>query len=179
MAETTHGLLPPLRRKYRWPICVLLVAAGWLLIRGTFPATQPASPERLDEENYRVQHVAPDLTLRLDNHARVRMIGIRSVVTRHASSQRDAISQQAVRYVTSHVQQRDIRLRFDRERIDGEYRFLAYVYVDDVLLNEEILRRGLAKSSFERAIAEPFRKRLRNAELEAQKNRRGVWSVQD
>ena len=149
------------------------------MIRWALQTAQPASPERLDEGTYRVQHVAPDLTLLLTNHAQVRMIGIRGVADRHASAQPDATHQQAVAYVTGVVQNGAIDLRFDRERIDGQQRFLAYVYVDGVLLNEELLRRGLAETRFERTIAEPFRNRLRTAELEAQNDNRGVWSSRD
>jgi micrococcal nuclease len=72
-----------------------------------------------------------------------------------------------------------VRLRFDRERIDPYGRFLAYVYVDDRLLNEALIREGLARASLRFNYAERFKRIFRNAEAEAQTAARGIWSVQN
>jgi micrococcal nuclease len=66
-------------------------------------------------------------------------------------------------------------LRLDRRRKDRYDRFLAYVYVEDQMLNEELVRAGLARVSVYPGDSPQIAKRLREAEQEAQKANRGIW----
>ncbi|MFQ5508185.1 MAG: thermonuclease family protein [Leptospirillia bacterium] len=70
---------------------------------------------------------------------------------------------------------REIRLEFDRERTDRYGRLLAYVYLDDMMVNEQMLLKGLA-----RARAYPpnlhHQKRLKQAEARAKAAGVGIWS---
>ncbi|MFH1266468.1 MAG: thermonuclease family protein, partial [Planctomycetota bacterium] len=69
-----------------------------------------------------------------------------------------------------------VRLQFDRERVDKYGRFLAYVWVDDRMLNEELLRAGLATAETGFRYSKAMKDRFRRAEDEAKAAGRGIWS---
>lgn len=69
-----------------------------------------------------------------------------------------------------------VRLVFDREKVDGNGRLLAYVYAGDIFVNAEMVRRGYARASS----AEPNTKHdalFQQLEQEARENNRGMWSL--
>jgi micrococcal nuclease len=71
---------------------------------------------------------------------------------------------------------RRVRLRFDAERRDTYGRLLAYVYVGDVFVNAELVRRGLART----LTIEPndsFAPLLRRLEAAAGRAGRGIWGA--
>jgi len=73
------------------------------------------------------------------------------------------------------VEGRPVRLRFDVERTDRFGRLLAYVFVDDVLVNEALVREGLARAHrYGRNAAMAVR--LEAAERDARAARRGMWA---
>jgi micrococcal nuclease len=74
------------------------------------------------------------------------------------------------------VEGRDVRLEFDRELRDVYGRLLAYVYVGDRFINEELVRGGYART----LEIEPNTSRagpLAAAEEAAGEAGRGLWSV--
>src|SRR5262249_27153815 len=71
----------------------------------------------------------------------------------------------------------ETRLTYDRERTDQYGRALAYVWVGDRLLNEELLLRGLARWEAHYNYAEPMKARFRRAQREAQREKVGIWSL--
>ncbi|MGI0149322.1 MAG: thermonuclease family protein, partial [Thermoplasmata archaeon] len=73
------------------------------------------------------------------------------------------------------VAEREVRLRFDDERRDGDGRLLAYVFVGDQFINETLVREGLAYVRLTTS-GQRFGKRLLAAQAEARKKGRGVWS---
>ena len=68
------------------------------------------------------------------------------------------------------------RLSFDRELFDRFGRHLAYVWVDDRLLNEELLRSGPGSVGAPLPLCRPMKRRFRLAQEEAQAAGRGIWS---
>ena len=69
-----------------------------------------------------------------------------------------------------------VRLRFDKRRRDRYRRYLAYVFVADKLLNEELVRGGLARVYAFPGDSVSMTRRLKLAEDEARAQRRGIWS---
>jgi micrococcal nuclease len=68
-----------------------------------------------------------------------------------------------------------VKLVFDRMKVDRYGRLLAYVYVKDIFVNAEMVRRGYARASS----AEPNTKHaalFRRLEQEARESKRGMWS---
>src|SRR5262249_34757524 len=68
------------------------------------------------------------------------------------------------------------RLQFDRERVDDYGRMLAYVWVGDKMLNEELLRAGLAHYESYFRYSQTMKRRFAKAEAEAKAAHRGLWS---
>ena len=75
------------------------------------------------------------------------------------------------------VQGQTVQLERDRINADDEGRLLRYVYVDNLQVNEELVRQGLARVE----LVPPNTKygaRLQEAEEDARVNRRGLWSLE-
>jgi micrococcal nuclease len=143
-------------------------------------------PERIDAGAYYVESITDGDTIRLANGAPVRLIGIDTPET-SASPRSGGIDQplaaKATAFTADKVQGRMVRLQFDKERIDKYGRFLAYVwYVDreaghELLLNEELVRAGLARARLGYSYSERMKRRFRAAESEAREARRGTWAT--
>jgi len=67
-----------------------------------------------------------------------------------------------------------VRLQFDRRRIDQYDRYLAYVFVGEQMLNEELVRAGLARVSTFRGDSQSMARRFRAAEEEAKLRSQGI-----
>jgi micrococcal nuclease len=71
------------------------------------------------------------------------------------------------------------RLRFDKRRKDRYDRFLAYVYVEERMLNVELVRAGLARVSTFPGDSPSLASQLGRAEQDARRAGRGIWSVKE
>ena len=80
------------------------------------------------------------------------------------------------RFTRDFVSGNPVRLRFDKRRIDKYHRRLAYVFVGERMLNEELLRAGLARVMVFPGDSETIARGLRAAQAEARANARGIWS---
>ena len=67
-----------------------------------------------------------------------------------------------------------IRLEFLRTRVDRYGRLLAYVFVDDTLVNEALVRQGHAHIRY--LVAAKYGERLRHAQEEAWEAGKGIWT---
>ena len=72
-----------------------------------------------------------------------------------------------------------VRLTFGLERKDRYDRFLAFVWDGDVMLNEELVRAGLAFARLDYRYSGAMKRRLAAAQDEARQAGRGVWSKSD
>lgn len=68
-------------------------------------------------------------------------------------------------------------LELDRRRIDSAGHFLAYVYVDGILLNQEVIRAGFGQVELYPGDNQTILKNLVKAEKEARNARRGIWAA--
>ncbi len=136
-----------------------------------------APPEALQPGVYTVRRVVDGDTLLLANEARVRLIGVDTpeiAGPNHPAPQ--PWSRQASDFTRRFLAGGAVRLSFDRERVDRYGRFLAYVWVDDRLLNEELLLAGLARARLNFHFGEAMKRRFRQAEGQAKAERVGLWS---
>jgi micrococcal nuclease len=133
----------------------------------------------LDERSYDVQSVDEDGVLRLVNHAQVRLIGIGPRRAKGEAPSDGPADARAARFVRDFVAGGAVRLRMDRERIDPQGRFLAYVWSGDRMLNEELLRAGLAAFHSRYCWSSAMKTLFRRAEAEAKTARRGIWAPDD
>nr|WP_237684532.1 thermonuclease family protein [Pelovirga terrestris] len=84
------------------------------------------------------------------------------------------VARQAGQFVIRHSRNQIVRLEFDRERTDQYERTLAYVYLPDGrLLNQLLVEEGLA-AVFRRAEFE-LKDQFLAAEDKARNQKRGLW----
>ncbi len=156
---------------------VLAAVAALVLFRIWQEAHSPAEPELLDEGPHVVADVVDGDTLLLANRARVRLLGADSPETKHPSLPPQPWGAEATDFTRAFVGTKPVLLAFDLERKDKYGRFLAYVYVEDRLLNEELLRSGLARARLGYPYSAAMKRRFQRAEAEAKTAGRGVWSL--
>ena len=163
---------PPRRRRNLWfaAIVLLLVLRIWQQHARLDP------PEALAEGEHRVERVIDGDTLLLTGGARVRLIGVDCPETVKPDHPVEPFGPEASAFTKSFVAGGKVRLQFDRERIDRYDRFLAYVFVGDAMLNEELLRAGLARVEHRFHYSQSIKRQFDRAEAEARQARRGIWS---
>jgi len=166
----------PYRR--RRALAVLLVLAALVLVRLWQQDPSRAPPETLDEGTYRVERVVDGDTLLLANGARVRLQGVDTPETVKPNHPVEPFGPEATEFTRRFVAGGNgtVRLQFDRERLDKYGRFLAYVWVGDRMLNEELVRAGLATAELGYRYSSAMKTRFRRAEEEAKDAARGIWS---
>jgi micrococcal nuclease len=106
---------------------------------------------------------------------RVRLLGIESQSAAREGRADDGPAR-TIGFVQGATADGEVRLAFDKRRMDRDENFLAYVYVADGLLNEQLVREGLARCYEYPGDSQPIAKRLRAAQQEAKQARRGLWS---
>ncbi len=138
--------------------------------------TSPGSAEDLPPGEYRVARVVDGDTLLLENQARVRLLGVDTPETVRPDSPVEPWGPEAAAFTRSFLGKQAVRLEFDRERVDDYGRYLAYVWIGDRMLNEELLRAGLGRALLRHPYAESRKRAFRRAQQEAQSAERGIWS---
>lgn len=160
--------LPGILMKSVLRLAPILIILAVILSRGYFLGD--AEPGE-----YRVSHVRDGDTIEVSGIAQsVRYIGIDSPEVGHGMGSDDPLGERATELNSRLVEGSTVTLEFDEERYGVYGRVLAYVYVGEVDVNEEMLRSGLAWTSF----IEPntrHRERYLAAEREAREHRRGLW----
>lgn len=154
-------------------LLVLAALAAWQFL------TQ-APPDVVHEPGaiVRVQRAVDGDTLLLDDRTRVRLLGVDTPETKKPDWPVEPFGPEAHDFTSTHVEGRRVRLEFDKERHDKYGRVLAYVYLDDWFLNEELIRAGLGRAITNHPYSESMKRRFRAAQREAQHERRGIWSVE-
>ncbi|MBC8874079.1 MAG: thermonuclease family protein [Planctomycetes bacterium] len=122
---------------------------------------------------------APDASerdLRSERGVRLRLLGIDCPESVKPNHPVEPWGPEAAEFTTKFIADRPVRLQFDGRRVDQYGRYLAYVFVDERMLNEELVREGLARVSTYPGDSQTMARRLRAAEDEARQNLRGIWS---
>lgn len=165
-------------RRLSWPLVLLIVAlvAFRLWQEASRP---PAPPEALAEGIYRVQRVVDGDTLLLTNQARIRLIGPDTPETVKPRAPKEPFGDEATEFTRQFIDECDglVRLEFDRERVDRYGRFLAYVWADGRMLNEELIRAGLATAETGFRYSSSKKTLFTRAEDDAKAAGRGIWSL--
>ena len=168
----------PRRRRF---VLIVVVLAVVIVVRWWRDPSLPPLPEALAEGEYRVGRVVDGDTLLLTNRAKVRLIGADTPETVMPGHPVEPFGPEATDFTQRFVDRENgrVRLQFDRERIDKFGRFLAYVWVDDRMLNEELIRAGLATAETGFRYSSTMKTRFRRAEEEARAAGLGIWSDRD
>jgi micrococcal nuclease len=153
----------------------LLLLAVWR----AYSATAPASPERLEEGIHEVRRAVDGDALLLASGARVRLQGVNTPETVKPNFPVEAWGPEASQFTKDFIEKAGhrVRLTFSLERKDRYDRFLAFVWNGDVMLNEELVRAGLAYARRDYRYSEAMKRRFSRAQDEARRAGRGIWSA--
>lgn len=175
-------------------IILLVVVSLRLLYLYSGRDENQGQPEVLIEGSYDVVRVVDGDTLivRLNRDAlasntpdarlaqiRLRLLSIDTPETTKPGHPPEPWGKEATRFTKQFVRGGVVRLRFDKRRRDQYGRWLAYVYVGDQMLNQEIVRAGLARVIIYRGDSMTIGRQLERSEREARKANRGIWSERD
>lgn len=158
-------------------LALLLLVAGLAAWQYFFPEQPPARPPLEPGTRASVLRAVDGDTLLLADHTRVRLLGVDTPETKRPDWPVEPFGPEAHEFTREHVEGRTVRLEFDTERHDKYDRTLAYVYLDDWFLNEELIRAGLGRAITNHPYSEAMKRRFRAAQREAQEAHRGIWST--
>jgi hypothetical protein len=85
------------------------------------------------------------------------------------------MSTEAETFIRKVVEGKEVKLEYDRKKVDEGGQILAYVYLlDGTFLNAEVIKQGYARVNEKL----PFKhiEEFRYYEKEARENKRGIWS---
>jgi micrococcal nuclease len=173
-----QGPRPVWRPRYdqrRWLVLLALLVLAGLQTWRSYSGDRPNA--ELPAERATVQRVVDGDTLLLPDHTRVRLIGVNAPESVKPDSPVEPFGPEASDFTKHFIAEGDVRLEFDKERLDQYGRTLAYVWVGDQLLNEELLRAGLARWEKQYHYSDQKKARFRRAEQEARNAKRGIWSL--
>lgn len=159
---------------------VLLIALVLLLAavhRWRPQQFESSTPRPLDTELHRVQRVIDGDTILLAPE-RIRLIGADTPETVHPKRPVEPWGPEATQFTKDFLAGGKVRLEFDGPSRDKYGRMLAYVWVGDRMLNEELIRTGLATAELGYPYSSAMKDRFRRAEDEARAARRGIWSAE-
>jgi micrococcal nuclease len=169
------------RPYWREPRALILWLVGALVVlwRTFVLENVPQGPELLEEGIHAVQRVVDGDTLLLAGGARVRLQGIDTPETVRENWAVEAWGPEASHFTKQFVARagQRVRLSFGPERKDRHGRFLAFVWSGDVMLNEELVRAGLARARLDYRYSGVMKRRLAKAQDEARRAGRGIWSA--
>ncbi|HBO44009.1 MAG TPA: thermonuclease [Planctomycetaceae bacterium] len=154
-------------------ILLLIVLGAW---RYWDEQNQPGTFDELTEGPHRVERVVDGDTLKLANKARIRLIGADTPETVKPNHPVEPWGPEATDFTNRFIGDEPVRLEFDGDRKDRFDRHLALVWVGDRMLNEELIRAGLARARTEFPYSQSKKRLFRQAEDEAKAAGRGIWS---
>jgi endonuclease YncB( thermonuclease family) len=142
-----------------------------------FSSPHHAGPESLEEGVHEVRRVVDGDTLMMANGARIRLEGIDTPETVKENTPLEPWRPEASQFTKDFVERAGgrVRLTFPLERRDQYDRFLAFVWNGDELLNDELVRAGLARAKLGYNYGVAMKRRFADAQREAQREGRGIW----
>ena len=155
-------------------VVALAIGLGRLLL-GYAEQPQPTRPV---EGYYWVQRVIDGDTLLLDGQIRVRLQGIDTPETVKPDHPVEPWGPEASAFTKEFIRQANgqVRLTFGAERIDPYGRWLAFVWDNDQMLNEQLVLAGYAQARLDYRYSGRMKRRLQKAQDEARDARRRLWS---
>jgi micrococcal nuclease len=141
---------------------------------------QPApSPEGHASGVYDIERVVDGDTLLMRGHQRVRLQGLDTPETVAEDRPVEPWGPEATAFTQRFIRDAGgrVELELDGEPQDQYGRWLRFVWHDGRMLNEELVRAGLARAKLGYNYSQAKKDQLRDAEREAQRAERGIWSA--
>jgi micrococcal nuclease len=139
------------------------------------PLVQLVSPSPLASDSAVVKRVIDGDTIELESGQTLRYIGIDTPETHHPTKGQECFGQEASQRNRELVEGKTIRLEKDVSEVDRYGRLLRYVWVDDQLINQQLVAEGYAVArSFPPDIAK--QDIFRAVEGQARTQNLGLWA---
>lgn len=125
--------------------------------------------------NAYVTRIVDGDTFVLENGQRVRLIGIDCPETNHPVKGKEPHGKEATEFTRYFIEGKKIKLELDIELHDRYNRLLAYVYVDDIFLNDTLLLTGMAQiTTFPPNVK--YVDRFLESQDKARNQKTGIWA---
>jgi len=170
-------------------LVLMLTVAKWVglpvdfLFENETRRTTTSQQANIPEGVYDVEKVVDGDTLRLadENRTRIRLIGADTPETVKPGTPVQPFGPEATQFTKEAIAQNGnkVRITFDGTQIDKYGRTLAMVWLGDVLLNELLIREGLARAQLQYNYSREMKNRFQTAENQAKREKRGIWSLED
>lgn len=180
--KTGRGRIPRWSRsRGGWAFLILIVLLVLARVLRSGHQSTPVSsdsPPPAREGIVAVERVVDGDTIRLVGGETVRLIGVDAPESVKPLSPVEPYGPEASAFLETLIREHGyrVRLEFDTRLRDKYGRLLAYVWAGDKLLNEEIIRAGLARAEMQYSYDPVMKERFRLAEAQAQLAGRGIWS---
>jgi micrococcal nuclease len=171
-------------------VVVLVIARwqGWTLDGTTpMPGRAPGSSTSTGSQTaglspgmYEVERAVDGDTLILRGHGRLRLQGVDAPEIPHDGYPKaDPWGPEAKTFMQEFIRdsRHRVRIEVDGEGADHYGRWLAFVWDGDRLLNEDLVRNGLARAKLGYDYSQAKKDRLRRAQSDAQRAGLGIWSA--
>lgn len=123
-----------------------------------------------------VSRIVDGDTIELADGRKVRYIGIDTPETKHPNKEVECFGEEASQYNQDLVLGQEVELEKDVSETDRYGRLLRYVWLNEVLVNKELVVAGYAQaSSYPPDIARQAE--FQTAQIEAQAESRGLWAA--
>ena len=148
---------------------------GGILVRDQLSDFENGSNVKGLESGYLVTKVIDGDTIEIEGKYKVRYIGIDTPETKDPNKKKQCFGEQASQENKALVEGKRVQLEKDVSDVDKYGRLLRYVYVDDIFVNEYLVKNGYA-----RAVSYPpdvkYQDVFKEAERIAREENKGLWS---
>lgn len=162
--------------KYEWLFWFFIFGILLILvfIKNNSTVQQP-SPS-IDDNFIKVIKIIDGDTIEIEGDKSVRYIGIDAPESVDPRRPIQCFGKQASDFNRNLVEGKLVRLEKDISQTDKYGRLLRYVYMDQIFVNDYLVRQGYAMaSSFPPDVK--YQQQFREAQREARENNRGLWSA--
>jgi micrococcal nuclease len=152
------------------------VLVGLIIWRFFHPIQVPQSFPFETGRSFRVTRVIDGDTIELTDGTRVRLIGVDT--PEYIDGKPQPFAAEATTFTRQFLSAQIVQLHFGRQRLDRYNRVLAFVWVEEAFLNEELIRAGLATAETQYDYRSDMKSRFVKAQRTAQAAKRGIWSAE-
>lgn len=136
---------------------------------------QSAISQKVSTAEAKVTKVIDGDTIQLEDGRKIRYIGIDAPETNDPRRKVECFGQEAKKKNKEMVVGKSVRLEKDVSETDKYGRLLRYAYIDNIFINDYLVRQGFASvATFPPDVK--FAEQFRAAEQEARENNRGLWN---
>ena len=130
----------------------------------------------LSSDHFKVKRVIDGDTFVLENDERIRLIGVDTPETVHPSKSVEYFGKEASAFTKKFLEGKSVRLEYGQQKKDKYGRILAYVFLDTLFVNAELIKQGYAHAYTKYPFKQEYMDLFRQLEKEARENKRGLWA---